>query len=542
MELSGARPSSAHDILRVLRRRGWIVLLATVVVAGAAIALSLREAAQYQASADVLLKYQSLASGLSGIQDLSGVYQDPMRIAETQTQVASSPAVGQLVVAAARKQGIDAPGFLGYATVTASEDSDVLTFTVTYTDAAAAATLATIHAREYIRYRQQLDTQALVAARRELQGRITEIRASPLGKSTLLDKLVETEQQLRTMEALQTANASLLRPAEGAAQVQPRPRRNAVLGIVLGLMLGVGLAFAREVLDLRVRSSQQIGQTLGLPLLARLPAPKKRLAKARKLVMLANPHGRQAEAFRMFRANLAFVNMDRGARSIVVTSALEGEGKSTTVSNLAVTLARGGSRVVLVDLDQRRPALARFFGIARGQPGVANVVLGSCALDQALFEVLGGQATAPAGFGRGLNGHENGGSDVPSGGVLCVLPAGDITLDPGEFVSSPRLVTLVRELEQRFDFVLIDTPPMLSVGDAMALTSYVDAVVVVTRLNVLKRPSLEEFGRALNACPAVKLGYVVTGADGESVYGYTGYDYYGRGFDFDIRTPTEERV
>ena len=183
------------------------------------------------------------------------------------------------------------------------------------------------------------------------------------------------------MEALQTANATLLRPASGAAQIQPQVKRSAVLGIVLGLMLGIGLAFARDALDTRVRSADDVGDELGIPLLARLPAPRKKLRTTNTLVMMADPRGHQSEAFRMLRSNLEFVNLDRGARSILVTSALEKEGKSTTVSNLAVTLARAGKRVVLVDLDLRRPAVRQFFGIDAAHPGVTNVVLGQATLE-----------------------------------------------------------------------------------------------------------------------------------------------------------------
>ena len=127
----------------------------------------------------------------------------------------------------------------------------------------------------------------------------------------------------------------------------------------------------------------------------RLPAPRKKLRATNTLVMMADPRGHQSEAFRMLRSNLEFVNLDRGARTILVTSALEQEGKSTTVSNLAIALARAGKRVALVDLDLRRPTIGAFFGIGSLNPGVTNVVLGQVPLEQALVEVF--HATAGAG-------------------------------------------------------------------------------------------------------------------------------------------------
>ena len=518
--LGGQGHSTALSAARTLRRGWWIVLLTTVAIAGVAIYQASRQEALYSASAQVLLKYQSLASGLTGIQDLSTVYQDPQRVAQTQTQIAMSPDVANRVVEAAKTPGLDAGTFLGSASVTAATDSDILYFTVTYGDGETAAELATIHALEFIEHRRELDTEAIVAARKELRGRIDELEQTGFKGSALLARLVESEQQLRTMEALQTANASLLRPASGAAQIQPRTERAAVLGVILGLMLGIGLAFVRDALDTRVRSSAEVGDKLGTTLLARIPAPPKALRRGNRLVMVASPHGSQAEAFRMLRANLEFVNLDRGARSILVTSALEREGKSTTVANLAVALARAGHNVALVDLDLRRPAIAKFFGIPDSHPGVTNIAVGSTTLDRALVEV----GRMPRSGQRAAQG--NGDGAAGSAGTLKVLTSGPLPRDPGEVVNAKRLTSAIAELAQRFDFVLVDTPPLLSVGDAMTLSAHADAMITVARLNMLRRASLNELARALETCPTIKLGVVVTEAEAEPGYGYGGYEYH----------------
>ncbi len=519
---AGQNHPTAITAVRVLRRGWWIIVLTTVVVAGVAYYQASRQTAEYSASSAVLLKYQNLASGLTGIQDLSTVYQDPQRVADTQTQIAMSPAVAQRVVNTAHVAGLTAGGFLGSANVTADTTADILDFNVTYGDPKTATELSTLHAKEYIAYRREIDNQALVAARTELRGRIAELEHSGFKDTPLLAQLIQTEQQLRTMEALQTANASLLRPASGAAQVAPQTRRATVLGVMLGLILGIGLAFVRDAFDTRVRSSNEIGERLGTTLLARVPAPPRKLSKTDRLVMIADSHGQHAESFRMLRANLEFVNLDRGARSIIVTSALEKEGKSTTAANLAVALARAGQEVALVDLDLRRPGIAKFFGIPDSQPGVTNVVIGSLPLETALVEV----ARMPGGRDVG-HVEGNGAGSMTSGGLLKVLTSGPVPRDPGELVNAPRLSAALGQLAQTYDYVLIDTPPLLSVGDAMALSPHVDGMVVVTRLNLLRKGHLAELARALETCPTIKLGYVVTGAEGEAGYGYA----YGGGYE-----------
>jgi Mrp family chromosome partitioning ATPase len=330
------------------------------------------------------------------------------------------------------------------------------------------------------------------------------------------------------MEALQTSNASVVKRADSVVQTQPKTVRNAVLGLALGIFLGLALAFLWEALDTRVRSAEEISELLGgLPLLARVPAPDKKLRSTDSLVTLGNPHGVHAEAFRVLRTNLDFVRLDRHVQTIMITSALEQEGKSTTVANLAVALARAGPHVVLVDLDLRRPYIHRFFRIAG--PGVTEVVLGQARLEDALVSIAVGDR--PRSFdlehenGDG-NGNGNGNGNSRMRGLLEVLPAGPIPPDPGEFIATPSLESLLKALRDRGGILLIDAPPTLNLGDAGVLSSKVDGIVVATRMRVVRRHSLHELARQLATFPTPVLGFVVTDAGGETGYGYgSGYAY-----------------
>jgi non-specific protein-tyrosine kinase len=234
--------------------------------------------------------------------------------------------------------------------------------------------------------------------------------------------------------------------------------------------------------------------------------------------MLDEPRGVQAEAFRMLRTNLEFVRLGRGVQTVMFTSAVEQEGKSTTIANLAVALARAGQRVVLVDLDLRRPFLGTFFGL--DGPGLTQVALGHAALDEALATVVLTDGSAPPST---QNGNGNGRTNAVHG-VLQVLPSGPLPPDPGEFVSTEALGYILAELRERADLVLVDAPPALRVGDAMTLSSRVDGIILVARMKIVRRQMLAELSRQLATVPTPVLGFVLTGAGEESGYG-AAYDY-----------------
>jgi polysaccharide biosynthesis transport protein len=515
---SGAHESAAtlRDYLQILRRRKWLVVQTLVLVPLAAVAFSLQQKPVYEASADVLLSRQNLANTLNGLQDPTASVQAD-RVAQTQADIARSPAVARRVIAQLHLTDRTAGDLLANSSVTAKQGADILGFTVRDRDAALAARLADAYATQYRLYRHALDTDALQAARVEVEQRIADLGTS---RGALYESLVEKEQQLRTMEALQTSNSTVINRPSSASQVSPRPFRNAVLGLVLGLFIGVGFAFLRETLDTRVRSAQEIGDRLGLPLLARIPEPAKRLRADDRLVMLADPAGVDAEAFRMLRTNIEFATLGHDVKTVVVTSAVEKEGKSTTIANLAVALARGGQKVILVDLDLRRPFLDKFFDL-QGRPGITQVALGRASLNDAIVRVpiVPIEPNASLRPRYDLSGNEDNGS-----GRLAILGTGPIPPDPGEFVGSHRLAEVLEELRGLADVVLVDAPPVLHVNDAMVLSSRVDGLLLVSRMETLRRPMLTELHRLLESTPAHKVGYVVTGAESDEAYGY-GYAY-----------------
>lgn len=518
-----------HDYLRVVRRRKWVVLLAVLILPCLAVAFSLHQQKRYEASADVLLNSETLATTVSAVPQ-SGLSEDPVRITQTQAQVARVPEVLREALRAVSGARLTVSEFGADSSVSSSPASDILTFAVTSPDPVLARELANAYALAYSTYRERLYTDSIERALADVQRRLRRLdrSASTLDSTgtaigaltrygSLYTSLLDRQQTLESMQALQPSAASVLRQADGAVLTQPKTLRNGALGLVVGLVLGLAVVFLREALETRARTAEEISARLGgLPLLGRVPGPPKRLRRAGRLVMLEEPASERAEAFRIVRANLDFVTLDRDVRTIMVTSALQQEGRSTTIANVAIALARAGKRVVLVDLDLRRPVLGPLFGV--NGPGLTQVVLGHVPIEEALTPIV---LTAPPARARRFawrrGGSGNGALTRELLGQLEVLPSGPVPPDPGEFVSSPALGRVLHTLRGRADVVLVDAPRALHFGDVITLSSRVDGIVVVARSKALRRQTLAELSRVLAPARARALGLVVTGeGEGES--------------------------
>jgi tyrosine-protein kinase len=440
---------------------------------------------------------------------------DPARYFQTEATVARDPT---LLASAARSRGLSAGELASISSVAPSAVANLLTFTVKTGDPARAAALANAYAAAFTRFQPALDAKSFRTAMSAVGKKLRALRAAGQSQSTLAAALRSRLSELQTGLALESGSSPrLVQPAAGGAKVSPRPTRDATLGLALGLVLGIGLAFIAEALDKRVRTESEIEEILGLPLLARLPTPTRELRMAGELPILIEPRSASAEAVKKLRTNLEFLNLDHTARVIMITSALEQEGKSTTIASLGVALARSGRRVALVDFDLRKPYLHKFFRIGQ-TPGVVDVVTGRFDLSDAVKPVL-------PGFDRGssrpaASAHARG--DGP--GMLAVLPAGLPGPDPAFLVGDPAVTTLIEHLKSDWDFVLVDGPPLPAVDDGLALSASVDGVLVVVRSGMVPRGMLQEMSRLLDASPADVLGFVVTGLNRSEAYGY-GYGY-----------------
>ncbi len=521
-------PEDEFDVrqyLDVLRRKAWVIAAATLACALAAAALSFTQPKLYEATAKVLISAQQDISGTGNALSDPNQLQNQM---QTQVQIAESPPVEQqanqaLGEDARQVEDVRAAGVT---------NTRVMEITATSKSPAIAQRAADTYAATYLAAGQNAAVdrvaaigEAVAAKQQQLRDQIATISAqlekSPApdaatrtrltGQRTALNTQIDQLQRqydnaqagalVREAAAAPFANAEL--PIEPAS---PKPLRNIALAAILGLLLGTGIALLWDRMDDRVRSSAQLAQWFpGLPQLGAIPRVDdwKNSDEAKNFTLL-NPQSQTAEAYRALRTSLEFLALDRELRVVEFTSATAGEGKSTTVANLATALAWAGKKVVIVGADLRRPRVHQFFGLPN-EPGLTSILLKEKELVDAL-------QTAPV--------------NAAEGGTVDVLGTGPLPPNPSELLATTAVQDIFIKLREEADYVLIDAPPVLPVADALVLSKYSDGIVVVAGVGSLRK---NEFARTVEILESSTktpiLGVLVNGSDEELSYSKK-YGYY----------------
>ena len=518
-------PDSLREYLGVLTRHKVVIAVTTLLTLIAALAYSSSQQAKFEASASVLVTQGGAASILSDVPSLA-TNNDPARLAATHVNLARLPIVARRTIVAA---GLDesAGAFLGRASVTAEPDADILRFTVSDPVGEQAKRLATIYAAQFTKYRNELDLAAIRSTRATITRSLARLADRGQQGSSLYNELSQAAERLDAAAAVQGSAAVVVQPAIGATQVAPTTKRNLALGLVLGLIWGVALAFLIERFDTRVRSREQVETLVALPALGELPKPPDAAGKGRRVSMLGRPYGAYAESIRTLRANIEFASVDGAPRTLMVTSAIQAEGKTTVASDLAVAFARSGRKVALVDLDARAPNVGTIFGI-EGSFGLVDVVLGREEIERVLIPISwagvpGARPTVALAAGGGRATEAQAETDPQRGGAqLHVLTLGTRRPhDPADFVGSNAVRQVVGDLTETHDLVIIDAPPLIPVSDARSISEYVDAALIVCRLGTVRKPHLRTIRRIVPVLPARVFGVAVTGVPALPGYGYS---------------------
>lgn len=493
----------------MLRHRLPVVLAAIVLVPSAAIAFSLRKPDEYTATAKLLFRDAAFDQKLFGGSVL-GPSGDPTREAATNVKLVSLDVITERAAGSLRDVGLTPADIRENVRIASEGQADVVAVNATDGRPAVAARLANSIARQYIVFRRDADrakiTGAIALVKRRLDALTPGERGGADGRS--VDAQIA---QLEVLASLQTGNAELVQPAAPPTErSSPKPFRDAALGVVAGLLLGLGLAMLLQRLDRRLRDGSDAEPIFQRPVLGTVPESRA-LQKAGDRLDLCEP---EAEAFRALRTNLRYFAVDQEAHSLLLTSAASGEGKSTTARFLAATAAASGARVVLLEADLRRPTLRTLF---RGLH------------DQGLTEVLTGRASLADVIQR-VPVSRHGQPDSVTNMELIV--AGAIPPNPTDLLASDRMREVITELEHLYDLVLIDTSPISIVPDAIPILRRASGVAVVVRSGRTTKNGARALRKQMTNLAVVPLGVIVNGASsafGGGAYGYYEYGLGGAG-------------
>ena len=341
-------------------------------------------------------------------------------------------------------------------------------------------------------------------------------------KERLYDATIKRLEEISFVEEVNEPNilkTEILNPPSSASQVEPDLKKTMTTAVLLGLLAGIGLAFIVDTADKRFRSPEEIQQQLALPVVGHIPVirPDRKHAKTeaeddsgldRSLIAHFSPQGRTAEAYRAVRTALFFSTQGGGHKVIQVTSPHAGDGKTTLAANLAICIAQSGKKTLLLEADFRRPRCHKIFGLDDSR-GVSGAIAG----DEEIADVI--QDT----------GLDN----------LSAVTCGPRPDNPAELLTSPKFEELLNVVSEKFDLVIVDSPPLLAVTDPSAVAARVDGVLLVMRLTKSARKAGKRAREVLDSLGANVIGVVVNGVGRGAGYGY-GYGYgryrYGSGYGY----------
>ena len=503
--------SEGVETLKLVARRSlWIVVL--LVVLGAALMSAIRQSQgpEYRASARVVLSPTDLAAALAGFQG----YVDPALVDDTERRLAGSHQLFARVATLTDESLGSASELRGMTEV--SKDDATVTFTVTGDDENRVVRIANAVASAYPTWRAEVSGNAIERAIEQLEAQLD-------AEATRDPTLVEELNRLNVLKTLTSGNVLIVERSSGAIKTRPSPIRDAIIGGFIGLFVALLVVAAREAIDTRVRSEGEVEDLLGVPVIGTVEM----LPRRTKLVSVGRRNQRFGDMYALLAASVVRAKDSRHA-VIAVTSATAEEGKTTTASNLAAALARRNTDVLLVDLDSRKPSLARLFKIPQTAPGIDEVIDRKVTPERAMWTVsLNGRSVSafpyrsPAVVEADAV-ETNGDDPAPGDGSLRVLPMRPASKD-GVVQRSPRLRPVLATLRKKADYIVIDTPPALSVPDMTEIAQLVDMILVVVRHGRVSRRSLNALTRLHRQWPEVQVAAVLVGTPRhEDSYGYYG--------------------
>lgn len=504
----------------------WLIALCILLGAGLGFLVSINTTRVYEASTTLLINQAPSTTGPNYDSLLTSE-----SLARTYAEVLRSRPVLQNVLSTL-KLDTTADNLAKSISVDVIQNTQLLVVTVQDTDDVRAANVANATVSEFSKQNQARQAQRYASSEQTLQDQLNSLQADitrtqssidALGSSTSsadatqrnnlgtsltqyrtsYATLLGNLEDVRRAEAESTNNVDVVEQAQPEAFViRPKTLNNVLLGAMMGLLLAIGIIFLRDYLDDTVKSAEEVErltESIAMGTIATIEG----VNEAERVVTSTNNRSPVAEAYRVLRANIEFSEVDSPFRTILVTSSSPGEGKSTTLANLAAAIAVTGKRVIAVDTDLRKPTLHKYFGLSNSR----------------------GVTTALLGHGGKLSEHL-----VPTTASrnLMIMPSGPLPPNPAELIGSQRMSELIQELASHADVVLFDSPPMLAVVDGALLARQCDATLLVVLARSTRKDSLRKSKDQLVQSGTRLLGFVLNRVSPKGGgYYYYSYGVYG---------------
>lgn len=474
----------------ILRRRAWLIVVSVVVAVAAALFYSNSQPTQYQSTAVLLFRQVLLDVQVTG-----GLLQLPSSDAtvESATDVGL---ISQENVRAAAAQQLGSPytadSLNGQVNISPQGKSDLVGVQATGSTPVEAARIANTVAAAYIRIADQQIVSEITAAEDRVRSQVNINQLRPSQRATLQAALTK----LSVLASLGPDNVHLVQPAvPPSSPSSPKPVQNAVLGGIVGIVIGLALAFGTEQFDRRLRRVDEVERETGLPLLAAVPRSQ---VLRRPIWDTERLDASDTEPFRRLASSLRHLAADSQIRSVLITSPGPGSGKTTVALHLAAAAAGGlGSKVFLIEADLRRPRLASLLSLPADH-GLTTLLQRNGAGDPAAIQSVKLRAGEP-----GTNGH-----DGASHEALSVLLAGPRSENATSLLESDKLRGLMRSWRGSYELIVVDGPPPGFVADAIPLAKEVDAVILVARLGKDTGPGIRRLRVELERLGIEPIGVV----------------------------------
>jgi len=489
-----------YAAVRVLRQRWWVVVLCAILVPTAAYLVTSQQDERYVATAKLLLESGELERGIAGVSPTPAA--GAQGLDPTNLDLVSLRTIAER--AAQRLPGeLEAGDVSDRVEIVPRPDSNVVGIQAAGSVPRGVAPLANSYAEAYIEFRRDEASGRIRRAADVIDRQIDSRRAAGDGREQLRE-LRERRDDLDLLERLQNGNARVVeRAVTPESPVGPKPRRSAMIGLGFGFVLGIGLALLFEFLSRRLNDPQEIEGLYDEAVLGTIP--ESRAVSDVGFAFGELPAAEHA-AFQRARGNLRYYN-DYNIASVLVVSALPGEGKSTVARHLAGAAAEAGTKVLLLEADMRAPTLVAQVGLPP-TAGLVGLLEGSAEPADVIQRIPGPSVNGQA-----------------SVGILDVISAGPPQQNPAYLVESDAMERLILDLEERYDLVVIDTPAITMVSDGLSLVDKVGGVIVVNRVRHNTRAAAQSLRAQLANVDATVLGVIVNGVDrSDGIPGY-GYGY-----------------